>query len=158
MLGAAQWSPTWQPDWMSPAAGQSDVVLRPTFTWQPADWATGYEFVLARDAAFSNMIVSITTSNTIWGCDRDLEYGTGYFWRVRAVSATSQSLWASSSFTTMSAPLPPTTTPAPVTPPPVIERQPEVDEYPYLPWIVVAIVTVLFVGIITLIVVTRRRY
>ncbi len=126
-----------------------------------ADWATGYEFTLAKDTGFTSPVVTLTLSTTTWGCDRDLEYGTNYFWRVRAVSATSQSLWGNSSFTTVAAPAPPpaVTTPAPVTTlPPVIERGETGEANEYLPWLFVGIVVLLLVGLIVLTVATGRRY
>jgi hypothetical protein len=104
------------------------VPLRPNFAWNPADWATGYEFILARDSGFANVITTLTGVNalntTVWACDRDLDYNTTYFWKIRAISPTSYSEWAVGIFTTeaVSSPVtppppPPPATTAPTSPP-----------------------------------------
>jgi len=113
-LGAGQWSPLATSTGVSPSPCATDVPIRPAFAWQPADGATGYEFVLARDSGFTDVVVALTGTDalpaTAWGCDRDLDYSTTYFWKVRAISATSYSGWGTNVFTTEaapSAPLPP---------------------------------------------------
>jgi hypothetical protein len=107
-LGAAQWSPMAAPTGISPITCATNVPIRPAFAWQPADRATGYEFVLARDSGFTDVVVAMTGADalqtTVWGCDRDLDYSTTYFWKVRAVSATSYSEWGTGVFTTQAAP------------------------------------------------------
>jgi hypothetical protein len=117
-LGAAQWSPMAAPAGISPLTCATNVSIRPAFAWQPADRASGYEFVLARDSGFTDVVVAMTGADAlqtnVWGCDRDLDYSTTYFWKVRAVSATSYSEWGTGVFTTQaapSAPLPPQSSP-----------------------------------------------
>jgi hypothetical protein len=111
-LGGAQWSPLNTPTGVAPSPGATNVPIRPTFAWNSADRATGYEFVLSKDSQFSDVVVALTgadaLSTTVWACSQDLEYNTTYFWRVRAISATSQSRWGVGVFTTGAAPPPPT--------------------------------------------------
>ena len=90
-----------------PVPGATGVSVRPAFTWDSVARATGYEFVLARDSEFTDVVVAIDGADalqtTAWGWDRDLEYATTYFWKVRAISATSCSEWGIGVFTTETA-------------------------------------------------------
>lgn len=124
-LGGAQWSPFTTPTLVAPSAGATNVPIRPAFQWNAADRATGYEFVLARNSEFTDVVIARTGADAlptaVWGCDRDLDYSATYFWRVRAISATSQSEWGIGVFTTEAAPstpLPAPPLPAPPSPPP----------------------------------------
>ena len=109
-LSAGQWSPMATPSGISPSPGATNVSIRPSFSWQPADGAVGYELILARDSEFADVIVAMVgadaLSTTVWGCDRDLDYATTYFWKVRVISTTSSSEWGTGLFTTKAAPSP----------------------------------------------------
>jgi len=109
-----------------PTPGATGVPVRPVFTWDSAGQSTGYEFVLARDSQFSDVLVSMTEADaltsTSWVCDRDLDYSTTYLWKVRASSVTSYSEWVTGAFTTEAAPiaLPPSqSSPLPSLPEPI---------------------------------------
>jgi len=157
-IAAAEWTPFAVPAGVAPSAGAGDVSIRPSFQWNPADWATGYEFELSSDPRttargyFVEVVTSATGDNvlvnTVWLCDRDLDYSTTYYWHVKAVSATSKSVWGTGVFTTEAAPVvpepppPPTPTPEPTTP-------------AYI-WAVIGIGAALCLAVIVLIVRTRR--
>ena len=151
-LGGGQWSPLAAPAATSPLPGAVNVPIRPAFAWQPADWATGYEFVLAGDSVFADVIVAMTGVNalptTVWGYDRDLDYSTTYFWKVRATSATSYSEWGTGVFTTGAAPsasLPPQLSPPPSPPPAPTPSIPS-----YLLWVITGIGVTLVVALLVL--------
>ncbi len=112
-LSRGQWSPLSLPTAVAPPPGKTNVPLRPAFQWNAADRATGYEFMLAKDSRFDKVVVSKigaqTLKTTAWAYDSDLDYSTTYYWRVRAISPTSQSEWGVSIFTTE--PSPPTAPP-----------------------------------------------
>jgi hypothetical protein len=154
-LGAPQWNPFVGGIPESPANGANNVSVTPSFAWNPADWASGYEFVLARDAAFSDVLISKTgtsaLSTTVYQCEETLANATTYYWKVRAVGKTSQSEWASAVFTTKAnAPAPPSP-PAPPTaeePPPLIE--------PIFFWVIIGIMGALVITLLVLIFNTRR--
>ncbi|MFC1978018.1 hypothetical protein ACFLWS_07145 [Chloroflexota bacterium] len=160
----SDWSPLTP---LSPVLGAGNVALRPAFTWDTAHGATGYEFVLARDSEFSDVIIAMTGENalpiTVWVCDRDLDYSTTYFWKVRAISATSHSGWVTSVFTTVSKPVaepPPVVVEqalSPVPPPtePSPEPTPKSPSY-MLWWAAISVGTTLFIALLVLIVRTAR--
>jgi len=157
-LAEAEWTPFTVPAGVAPSPGAAGVPIRPSFQWNPADWATGYEFELSENPGLTarGYFVEVVTSatgdnalgNTVWLCDRDLDYSTTYYWHVKAVSATSKSVWGTGVFTTEAAPVvpepppPPTPTPEPTTP-------------AYI-WAVIGIGAALCLAVIVLIVRTRR--
>jgi len=149
-MGAAQWNPFSGPVNEYPWMGATDVPLAPTFAWNVADWATGYEFELADNDAFTDAFTKSLTT-TVYQYETDLAYFTTYFWKVRAVSATGTSNWATGVFTTMERPA------EIVEPPPPVEIPP--TPAPITPawiWAIVVIGAVLVIAVIVLIVMTRR--
>ncbi len=161
-LSGAQWSPLAAPSSISPSPGATNVPLRPAFTWQLADWATGYEFILARDNQFTDVIVAMSGADalptTVWIYDKDLDYSTTYFWKVRAISTASSSEWGTGVFTTeaaSSAPPPPQSSPPQSSPPPSPPPAPTPSIPSYL-LILIVIGIALIVTLLVLIVRTGR--
>ncbi|TET25860.1 MAG: hypothetical protein E3J67_02955 [Dehalococcoidia bacterium] len=149
-MGAAQWNPFSGPVNEYPWMGATDVPLAPTFAWNTADWATGYEFELADNDAFTDAFTKSLTT-TVYQYETDLTYFTTYFWKVRAVSATGTSNWATGVFTTMERPA------EIVEPPPPVEIPPlPAPITPAWIWAIVVIGAVLVIAVIVLIVMTRR--
>jgi len=153
-LGEAQWSPMSAPTGVAPASGASSVPLRPNFAWNPADWATGYEFILARDSGFTDVVIAMTSdkalNTTVWVCDRDLDYSTTYFWKVRAISNTSYSEWAIGIFTTEALTSSPPAPPSPPPAPPPAQMPPATN--PAYVWAIIGIVVALIISLLVLIV------
>jgi len=161
-IAGGEWNPFLTPQGfagnVAPQPGAQDVILRPSFQWNAADWATGYEFVLADNTAFTSPIKEFVGADAlttaVYALDTDLTYSTEYYWKVRAVSDTSESIWATGVFTTMEepveAPAPVEITPAP--PAPVLP----IAETPAYVWAIIAIGAVLVIALIILIVRTRR--
>ena len=155
-IGEAQWSPMTAPTGVGPLPGATSVPLRPTFTWNPADRATGYEFILARDSEFTDVVVTLTGGNalptTVWTCDRVLDYSTTYYWKVRAISPSSHSEWAVGIFTTEAStpPSPPPPLPQPSPPPPPTPMPPPTT--PMYIWAIIGIGAALIIGLLVLIV------
>ena len=133
------------------------MPIKPTFSWNSADWATGYEFMLAKDAAFKGIVIEKTGADalttTVYASDVKLDYATTYFWRVRAISATSYSEWGVSAFTTEAPPPSPTALPPPAPPPP---SSPSKTPVPVYVWVVIAILSVLNMVVLVLILTTKR--
>ena len=154
-LGIEEWSPLVSPDGVSPLPGANDVPIRPAFSWASADGATGYEFILAKDSGFTQVVVAFTGADALtsdaWNCDIELEYSTSYFWKVRAISTDSYSEWGINSFTTEAAPaemLPPESSS-----PLVVEPAPTVPAY--IIGIAIGVVAILVIVLLVFIVRTR---
>ncbi len=162
------------PKLTSPQAGSRDASLKPIFQWEPVSGASKYELLLSKDSSFSNPIVTRAGTNALtasaWECETELENGTAYYWKVRAVSTNSQSNWSAvSAFTTGAK-----TEAAPAAAAPtiiIIERTPAPRTEPPLPpapsqtipeWSVYLIgalllIIILLLVIILVLVVTIRR-
>ncbi|MFA5308725.1 MAG: YCF48-related protein [Dehalococcoidales bacterium] len=158
------------------ANGGINAPVKPVFLWQIVTGATGYEFQLAKDYAMTDLVVDATGANAL-GTDTSyelataLDYGTPYYWKVRAISATSFTSWSEvQAFTTMA---------APTTPPPAVTVEPNPPDTIILPtptvilptpttteitkqinpsyiWAIIIIGAVLVLAVIVLIVRTRR--
>jgi photosystem II stability/assembly factor-like uncharacterized protein len=142
---------------LQPATGATGIATSPIFTWNGPVAAAAYEFTLATDPDFKNVIASFSGSSalqtTAWACDRELSPGTNYFWRVRSVSGETYSPWVGSAFTTASTAVSPAA--AGVAPIEFPAQQPAVNGY--LIWVVFGLVALLMVGLIVLILRTARR-
>ena len=157
-LGAAQWDPFVDPERVVPIPGSYDVPIKPTFMWNPADWATGYEFVLSKNADFSTPMYSFTGANalkiTAFVADKDLEYSTNYYWCVTAISADSRSNTAYGSFRTIDKVT--VETPAPSQSTTTLPSESTATIPPYLVWVTIGIGVMLFVVLLVFIVRTAR--
>jgi len=139
-----------------PAPGATEVSVRPAFTWDSVAGVSGYEFLLARDGEFADVVVAMTGADalqtTAWECDRDLDYATTYFWKVRAISATSYGEWGTGVFTTEAAPtaLPPSQSSSP---PSLPEPMPSV---PFYLLVIIGLGVTLVIVLLVLIIRTAR--
>lgn len=74
---------------IGPPAGSPGVALSPELTWNASLNAGSYEVIVARNAALTNPVVSVTfpATSTSYGVPSGvLQSGTAYWWRVRAVN------------------------------------------------------------------------
>jgi hypothetical protein len=131
---------------LSPTEGLTGVSLTPPLQWSSAVEATGFELVVAANCDWSNTIINLTGSSalgaeTAYQITQSLQQGTNYCWKVRAVNAdtVTNSPWSDTgTFTTLVIPVP-------------------VEEgTPVWVWVVIALSAVLLVGVVVLIVRTRR--
>ncbi len=93
----------------SPAAGASAVLVKPVFQWTAVIGADAYELLVSTNADFSQPAIVRTDEYALpanaWRCDVSLDYETTYYWKVRAISASTRSHWSAAGvFTTESAP------------------------------------------------------
>jgi len=146
---------------VSPSSGATHVLIRPAFSWNSVAKAASYEFILYKysksaGVVVSDVVVSKLGDNafhtTAWGCDRDLDYSTTYFWKVRAISAASSSEWVTNVFTTEAAPSAP---PSPIPTPSTNSIEPVPAISPYLMWIMIGIGAALVIALLVLTVRTR---
>ncbi|MGA2368041.1 MAG: hypothetical protein ABSF74_05685 [Dehalococcoidia bacterium] len=83
---------------LSPNNGGIDIPIKPTFSWSPWEDATKYQLDLASDSEFKQMVITATINATTYEYSGQLDYGTSYFWRVRAIEMPSQNIpsdWSS---------------------------------------------------------------
>jgi len=152
----------------APAPGATGISLSPIFQWEPVASSTGYRVELSTTADFGTTLASKLLDTTVWASGAALEYGTTYYWRVKAVSADTESAWSVGAFTTMvkpAAPAPAVTVP-PAQPAPTITVDVPPAQTITVPaattitpsWIyaIIIIGAVLVIAVIVLIVRTRR--
>lgn len=87
---------------LSPVNADVDVVQYPTFTWDAVQGAVTYEIQVSTGANFVTNVVDETTSSTSFNASEELETGTIYFWRVRALNTCGDGAYTSATeFTTI---------------------------------------------------------
>ncbi|MBL7209879.1 MAG: fibronectin type III domain-containing protein [Dehalococcoidia bacterium] len=115
-----------------------------SFSWSPFKGTTRYKFVLARDAAFSDVVAEAEVATTAYDYSATLEYGASYFWRVMAVGPAPSDWSAVFTFQTEAAPLPPS---PPEVPTPAT---------PLWAWVVITVAAILVIVTTVLIFMIRR--
>ncbi len=90
-----------------PVHGASDVTVVPTLAWNAVDGAESYNLVVAKDNAFTDVVLSKTALTEIAYEIPPylLENSTQYHWKVEAVKGTEVTS-ATSNFTTISSVIP----------------------------------------------------
>jgi hypothetical protein len=124
----------------------TDIICPLTLTWTSAVEATGFELILAENCDWANPVINRTGSSALgpetgYNIPQCLKEGTSYCWKVRAVNSdtATNSPWSDTgTFTTH------------VTP--IVEE----TGTPIWVWVVIALSAVLLVGVVVLIVRTRR--
>jgi len=125
-------------------------VKTASFAWSPFKGTTKYRFVLAEDAAMTQVIEEAEVTTTAYDYDGQLEYGESYFWRVMALAPAPSDWSATFSFQTEAAP--------PTSPPQsALQKDMSQSETPLWAWVVIAIGLALLIAIIVLIFSARRR-
>ena len=114
--GTSEWSDTWSfttkdeplaaPILVNPANASIDASLTPTLIWAQNTRATSYRYELATSNTFvAPLVASGTTTSISYVVTTPLTLGTTYYWRVKAYSATDESVWSTVwSFTTKTVP------------------------------------------------------
>jgi hypothetical protein len=85
------------PELLSPKAGAAIAEKKPVFQWSAIGWADKYQLQVATDSGFatSALVIDETLGNTQgYQSPDELKDGT-YYWRVKAMSDTSQTSWSS---------------------------------------------------------------
>jgi len=129
---------------LSPNNGGLGIPVKPvSFSWSPFKETTKYKFVLAKDAAMTQVVKEADLATTAFEYDGTLEYSSNYFWRVMSVEPAPSDWSATFSFLTEAAPpVAPGPTPAPPT--------------PMWVWVVIALGAILVIVTLVLIFKTRR--
>ncbi|MBM3142414.1 MAG: hypothetical protein FJ005_05130 [Chloroflexi bacterium] len=129
---------------LSPNNGGIGIRVKPvSFSWSPFKETTKYKFVLAKDAAMTQVVKEADVTTTAFEYDGTLDYSTNYFWRVMSVEPAPSDWSATFSFLTEAAPV---AAPGPPPAPPT----------PAWVWVVIAIGAILVIVTLVLIFKTRR--
>jgi hypothetical protein len=136
-------TPYYGPQLLAPNNGCLGCPIQPaSFSWSPFKETTKYKFVLATDAAMTQVVTEAEVSTTAFEYDGALSYSTNYFWRVMALEPAPSDWSATFSFQTEAAPTP--VTPEKAAPTPIWV------------WVVIAIGAILVIVTLVLIFKTRR--
>jgi hypothetical protein len=143
-------APVYTPNLMPPD-GAYNVPTTVAFAWDPVSGATSYEWQLATDSGYTNIIATMspTVPHLVYG---PLDNSTSFFWRVRAVTDAGTSSWVSSVFSTEEAADPPVT----VTQTSTTTTEVTEEITPMYIWVIIIIGAILTIAVIILIVRTRR--
>jgi hypothetical protein len=137
-------TPYFGPQLLAPDNGCLGCPAKPaSFSWSPFKETTRYKFVLAKDAAMTQVIKEAETTTTAYEYDGTLDNSTNYFWRVMALEPAPSDWSATFSFQTEATPPPPA-------------APPEAPKIPIWVWVVIAIGAILMVVTLVLIFKTRR--
>ncbi len=132
-------TPYYGPQLLAPNNGCLGCPVKPlSFSWSPFKETTKYKFVLAKDAAMTQIVKEADVTTTAYEYDGTLDYRSNYFWRVMALEPAPSDWSATLSFQTEASPQP---SPAP----------PAHTPTPLWVWIVVAIGTILVIVTLVLI-------
>jgi hypothetical protein len=100
-------TPYFGPQLLAPNNGCLDCPVSPvSFSWSPFKETTKYKFVLASDAAMTQVITEAEVATTAFEYDGTLDINTNYFWRVMSLEPAPSDWSATFSFMTGAAPLP----------------------------------------------------
>jgi hypothetical protein len=163
------WSETWS---FTIAVGGADAIslLAPDegaqgipiedvgFSWSGVSDTTSYSFVLSPNPDLSDALESDNVSGTAFSYEGPLDYGTSYYWQVKAwKSGVLLSASVIGVFKTMAEPVePPPPVEVTTTPAPVLEIPPAEQITPTWIYAIIGIGAALAVVVIVLIVRTRR--
>jgi hypothetical protein len=129
---------------LAPNNGCLGCPVKPvSFSWSPFKETTKYEFILAKDAALTQVLREVAVPTPAYEYYDTLEYSTNYFWQVKALEPAPSDPSATFSFQTEAAPAEEAgPTPTPPT--------------PLWVWVVIAIGAILVIVTLVLIFKTRR--
>jgi hypothetical protein len=94
-------TPYYGPQLLAPNNGCLGCPVQPaSFSWSPFKETTKYKFVLATDAAMTQVVTEAEVPTTAFEYDGALNYSTNYFWRVMSLEPAPSDWSATFSFQT----------------------------------------------------------
>ena len=153
----SKWSDLWSfdtaltavPYLCSPVCGSSNIILTPNFSWDEVPGAASYDIQVATDEGFTSLVIDDSATVNAYVYGSALDYSTTYYWRVRAVGASSTSAWSTCIFTTAAEEAVPVEE--------TVELVQVTEEItPVWIWVIIGVGAALVIAVIVLIVTTRR--
>ena len=71
---------------ITPESGADGVLKTPSFSWTGFPHTERYEFILASDAGLKQVVVRNEVPASAYKYDGELDWGTTYYWQVRAIA------------------------------------------------------------------------
>jgi hypothetical protein len=137
-------TPYYGPQLLAPNNGCLGCPVQPvSFSWSPFKETTKYKFVLASDAAMTQIVKEAEVTTTAFEYDGALDYSTNYFWRIMSLEPAPSDWSATFSFQTEAKPA-------------VAEGPAPTPPTPLWVWVVIAIGAILVIVTLVLIFKTRR--
>ena len=127
-----------------PPSGSRAVSRSPSFSWLGFPHATKYEFILAKDADLTQVVIKEEVPISAYIYSAKLDWDTTYFWRVKAIEPVPSEPSVISAFTVMPEPQPVTPAIVPVT-----------LATPFWIWLIIGILALLDIVIIVFCLVRR---
>ncbi len=125
----------------APQSGSRDAARSPCFSWLGFPNTTKYEFILARDADLTQIVAKEEVASSAYMYSGKLDWGTRYFWQVKAVEPIPSEPSVISIFTVM--------------PQPTTSTMPVASATPFWIWLIIGILAVLSIVIIAACLVRR---
>jgi len=133
----------------NPCNGCLGCKVKPAFfSWSPWKATSKYQFDLATDPEFKSLVVTAAATTTGYEYSGTLNYGTNYFWRVKALEVNGQNIpsdW-SATFSLQTEPAPAHPAPPPAEP-----------ATPLWVWVIIAIGAILVIAVFILISRVRNK-
>jgi len=136
-----------EPMLVAPEIGSTGVSRSPGFSWRGFPHTTKYEFVLARDADLTQVVVKEKVPASAYIYSGQLDWGTTYFWQVRAIEPVPSEPSVVGIFTVISQPT--AASASPVTP------STPLSSTPFWIWPVIGVLSLLVIVVIVLCLVKR---
>ncbi len=129
---------------VAPENGGRGVSRSPGFSWLGFPHTTKYEFILAKDAVLTEIVVKEKVPTSAYTYSGKLDWGTTYFWQVKAIEPVPSEPSTIGVFTVM-----------PQQPQPTLPAMPVTLSTPLWIWLVIGILTLLVIVVIVLCLVKR---
>lgn len=107
--GTGPWSPPWNfatvppaPVLLAPAQNAIGIMAYPAFEWNSVSGASAYALQVSATSDFSDLVVDIAQTDTLWQSSTRLTNGQTYYWRVKASVTVGFTDWSQAGqFTTL---------------------------------------------------------
>jgi hypothetical protein len=134
------------PQLLSPDNGCLGCLIKPaSFSWSPFNETSEYKFVLAKDAAMTQVVAKAEVPTTAYEYQGQLDYSSNYFWRVMATAPFVSDWSATFSFQTEPAQTKPSTTST------------KLNTTPIWVWMIIGLASVSVLVVVLLILLAGRK-
>jgi hypothetical protein len=127
-----------------PANNDTGINRSPKFSWMPLENVIEYEFILSQQSDLQQPIVNLITTDTTIDLNTELNWGTTYYWQVKAIKP----------FISQPSPIFRFTIVTPEEP--IAPTKPQILDIPFWLWLVIIFLIIAILAAIIITVTTRR--